>query len=85
MDEILPEKDAFSSQTLWAGDTFVVRQGKSQRPICRFVDSNARRDHSLGPGKPIVPNLQRRAGIGQVEAIVGGPREPKCLAETAWA
>jgi hypothetical protein len=62
----------------------VVRQGETQGPINRMTDADPGGYENFRGQIAIVTNLQWRAGIDEIEAIMTQPGEPKGLAQPAW-
>ena len=59
------------------------RQGKAQRPIYCPADSNTRRHHHLVNRIAVIPHLERRIWINQIDAVVRRASESQRLAKPA--
>jgi len=69
----------------WSGYAGVASENEAQRPVFGVVDADADGDAWIGFWGSVVADLERRCGIGEVEAVVGEPGEAEGLAETAGA
>jgi hypothetical protein len=59
------------------------RQGKAQWPVHGVLNADAGRDQHLRDAVPVVPHLQGRVGIQQIQSIVRQPCEAQRLTQPA--
>src|SRR3954468_1236157 len=87
-DGILRNKDAVAGETPGPRDAGVAGNGVAQRPVNRRVlrvDADPGGNHGFADWEPILANLERRTGRGQVQSVVAGPYDRHRLAQTARA
>lgn len=63
----------------------MTAQDEAERQVDGVPDTNAHGDVGVGIGVAVIEQLQSRGWVGKVEAVVRGPGESQCLAQTAGA